>query len=201
MSSTGCARRGSSRSSSTSIISPTRWKPISRRVRRTSASTISDERALLLETGGGLVQALPMIADDPFLVVNSDNLWIDGPADSLRLLASHWDEDEMDALLLLVPHARAPATTAGVGDFHMDRGGRLRRRKHGPRRAVRLHRHPDRLEAVARRCAERGRFRPTSSGTARSRRAAASARSTRGCGSTSARRRRSRRPRPRSIHG
>lgn len=92
--------------------------------------TISDERALLLETGGGLVQAAPMIAEDTFLVVNSDNFWVDGPADSLRLLASHWREAEMDALLLLVPHARA-SNNAGVGDFHMDSIGRLRRRGAG----------------------------------------------------------------------
>ena len=92
--------------------------------------TISDERALLLETGGGLVQAAPMIAEDTFLVVNSDNFWIDGPADSLRLLASHWREEEMDALLLLIPHARA-SNNSGVGDFHMDAAGRLRRRGTG----------------------------------------------------------------------
>jgi len=88
---------------------------------------ISDERGLLLETGGGLVKAAPLIDCDPFLVVNSDNLWIDGPADTLRLLASHWDGDRMDALLLLVPHARAE-NHGGMGDFHMDRTGRLRRR-------------------------------------------------------------------------
>ena len=92
--------------------------------------TISDERNLLLETGGGLVQAAPLIDDDPFLVVNSDNYWIDGPADTLRLLASHWREGEMDALLLLVPHARA-ANNAGVGDFHMDALGHLQRRRAG----------------------------------------------------------------------
>ena len=91
---------------------------------------ISDERKLLLETGGGLVQAAGMIDDDPFLVVNSDNYWLDGPADTLRLLASHWRDDEMDALLLVVPHARA-ANNSGVGDFHMDSLGRLRRRGRG----------------------------------------------------------------------
>lgn len=89
--------------------------------------TVSDERSLLLETGGGMVKAQPLIDADPFLVVNSDNLWIDGPADTLRLLASHWDGDRMDALLLLVPHARAE-NHRGLGDFHMDRSGRLRRR-------------------------------------------------------------------------
>ena len=88
---------------------------------------ISDERSLLLETGGGMVHAEPLIDCDPFLVVNSDNLWVDGPADTLRLLASHWDDERMDALLLVVPHARAQ-NHRGPGDFHMDRTGRLRRR-------------------------------------------------------------------------
>jgi MurNAc alpha-1-phosphate uridylyltransferase len=89
---------------------------------------ISDERGLLLETGGGMVKAAPLIDCDPFLVVNSDNLWVDGPADTLKLLASHWDGSKMDALLLLVPHARAE-NHHGRGDFHMDRSGRLRRRE------------------------------------------------------------------------
>lgn len=88
---------------------------------------ISDERDRLLETGGGLVKAAPMIDCDPFLAVNSDNLWIDGPADTLKLLASHWDSRRMDALLLLVPHANA-YNHSGLGDFHMDRDGRIRRR-------------------------------------------------------------------------
>ena len=88
---------------------------------------ISDERTLLLETGGGLVKAAPLIDCDPFLSVNSDNLWVDGPADTLRLLASQWDGERMDALLLLVPLARAE-NHGGMGDFHMDRQGRLRRR-------------------------------------------------------------------------
>jgi MurNAc alpha-1-phosphate uridylyltransferase len=89
---------------------------------------ISDEREQLLETGGGLVKAEPHIDTDPFLSVNSDNLWIDGPADALKLLASQWDGDRMDALLLLVPQARAQ-NHRGQGDFHMDRQGRLKRRR------------------------------------------------------------------------
>ncbi|MBB3763695.1 nucleotidyltransferase family protein [Sphingomicrobium lutaoense] len=91
---------------------------------------VSDEREQLLETGGGLAKALPMIEGDPFLSCNSDNFWIDGPADTLRLLAAHWDDETMDALLLLVPHARA-FNHAGKGDFHMDRKGRLTRRERG----------------------------------------------------------------------
>ena len=89
---------------------------------------ISDERDLLMETGGGLVRAEPLIDSDPFLAVNSDNLWVDGPADTLKLLASQWDDKRMDALLLLVPLARAE-NHKGMGDFHMDRHGRVRRRE------------------------------------------------------------------------
>jgi MurNAc alpha-1-phosphate uridylyltransferase len=89
---------------------------------------ISDERDLLLETGGGLIKAEPLIDSDPFLALNSDNLWIDGPADTLKLLASQWDDAKMDALLLLVPQARA-LNHKGMGDFHMDRAGRIRRRE------------------------------------------------------------------------
>lgn len=88
---------------------------------------ISDERRLLMETGGGLVQAAPLIDSDPFFAINSDNYWVDGPSDTLRLLASQWNDEAMDALLLLVPHARAYNHT-GLGDFHMDRFGRLQRR-------------------------------------------------------------------------
>ena len=89
---------------------------------------VSDERKQLLETGGGLKRAMPLIDADPFLAVNSDNLWVDGPVDALRLLASHWDEARMDVLLLLVPQARAHCHL-GPGDFHMSAGGALRRRK------------------------------------------------------------------------
>ena len=88
---------------------------------------VSDERDLLLETGGGLKKALPLIDCDPFLAVNSDNFWVDGPADTIKLLASHWDDERMDALLLLVPQARA-GNHSGLGDFHMDASGRLTRR-------------------------------------------------------------------------
>jgi len=89
---------------------------------------VSDERRCLLETGGGLVQALPQIEADPFLVINSDNLWIDGPVDALKLLAANWDDGRMDALLLLVPLARANCHN-GRGDFHMNATGCLSRRK------------------------------------------------------------------------
>ncbi|MEM1131597.1 MAG: nucleotidyltransferase family protein [Pseudomonadota bacterium] len=92
---------------------------------------ISDERDLLLETGGGMVKALPLIERDPFFCINSDNIWLDGPRDVFAELSNFWDADRMDALLLVVPHKRA-SQHKGMGDFHMDGHGRLSWRK--PRR-------------------------------------------------------------------
>ena len=91
--------------------------------------TISDERGELLETGGGMLKALPNLPD-PFFSLNSDNIWLDGPRNAFADLSARWDADQMDALLLLVPHARAENFN-GAGDFHMDAVGRLRRRTSG----------------------------------------------------------------------
>ena len=85
---------------------------------------VSDERARLMETGGGIVQARELIGDAPFVVVNSDNLWIDGPSDAIRLLAAQWDDARMDALLLMVPLARAN-NHVGQGDFRLAPDGRI----------------------------------------------------------------------------
>jgi len=91
--------------------------------------TISDERAVLLETGGGMVKAQGLLPD-PFFCVNSDNVWLDGPKDAFRELSDAWDIARMDALLLLVAHTGA-RNFAGKGDFHMDGHGRLTRRRSG----------------------------------------------------------------------
>lgn len=92
---------------------------------------VSDERKQLMETGGGLVRARDLLGDAPFVCVNSDNLWIDGPIDAIRQLAAAWDDERMDALLLLVPLARAHCHP-GNGDFHIDAFGKIvGRRKPG----------------------------------------------------------------------
>ena len=90
---------------------------------------ISDERDQLLETGGGMVKAAGLLPD-PFFCINSDNLWLDGPRDVFAELSAAWDANRMDALLLLVPHARA-MNYRGEGDFHLDGWGRVTRRKPG----------------------------------------------------------------------
>lgn len=97
--------------------------------RNRPAITISDERPELLETGGGMIKALPYLPD-PFFCLNSDNIWLDGPRNAFRELSERWNPAEMDALLLVVPHARA-ANFDGKGDFHLDAMGRITRRKSG----------------------------------------------------------------------
>ena len=91
----------------------------------------SDERAELLETGGGMVKAqadgkLP----DPFFACNADSIWLDGPLNAFRDLSRHWDAERMDALLLVIRQASATGH-GGKGDFHMDPSGKLSRRKPG----------------------------------------------------------------------
>ncbi|KTE75094.1 nucleotidyltransferase family protein [Sphingopyxis sp. A083] len=98
--------------------------------KRSFTLAVSDERGELLETGGGMVKALPLLKGDPILIVNSDNIWTDGPQDSIRNLARHWDGDRMDGLLLVIRQASATGH-GGKGDFHMDPSGKLSRRKPG----------------------------------------------------------------------
>lgn len=99
------------------------------RERLNPAVSVSDEREMLLETGGGMIKAQPELPD-PFFCLNADNIWLDGPRDAFHDLSDRWNPETMDALLLLVPHARA-LNFRGKGDFHMDPLGRLSRRRAG----------------------------------------------------------------------
>lgn len=93
--------------------------------------TISDERDTLLETGGGMAKARDAgLLPDPFFCVNADSIWLDGPRNAFADLSAHWDAARMDALLLVVPHARA-RNFSGAGDFYMDGAGRLKRKQAG----------------------------------------------------------------------
>jgi MurNAc alpha-1-phosphate uridylyltransferase len=95
--------------------------------RRHPEILISDERAELLETGGGLKRARAMLGEAPIWVANSDYVWMEGRDDALRMVAETWDPARMDACLIVVPKAR----TAGFdtpGDFFRDETGRLTHR-------------------------------------------------------------------------
>lgn len=88
---------------------------------------ISDERKQLLETGGGTKKALELLGPDPFFVVNTDAMWLEGPASNMRRLARRWNPDQMDVLLLLASAASSIGHD-GDGDFNMTPDGHLSRR-------------------------------------------------------------------------
>jgi N-acetyl-alpha-D-muramate 1-phosphate uridylyltransferase len=91
---------------------------------------VSDERRDLLDTGGGIVKALPHLGRQPFFVLNSDSFWVDGKTPALQKLRLAWNASQMDCLLLLCPLA-ASVGYGGTGDFHMLGDGRLARKQPG----------------------------------------------------------------------
>ncbi|MBG0802980.1 nucleotidyltransferase family protein [Methylocystis sp. H4A] len=88
---------------------------------------ISDERPLLLDQGGGIKKALPLIGDDPFYVCNTDAFWIDAARSNILALAEAFDPEMMDAALLLAPTSGSVGVDWG-GDFDLDAEGRIIRR-------------------------------------------------------------------------
>jgi MurNAc alpha-1-phosphate uridylyltransferase len=88
---------------------------------------VSDERAALLGTGGGIVKALPKLGNEPFFLINADTFWLDGVKSNFSRLSEAYDTTTMDALLLLAPTAGSIGYE-GRGDYTMLPDGRLRRR-------------------------------------------------------------------------
>lgn len=89
--------------------------------------TISDERGVLLDTGGGVAKALPLIGDAPFLIHNSDSVWVEGVGSNIQRLIRTFDAARMDSLLLLALGADSIGYE-GHGDFVMAPDGALTRR-------------------------------------------------------------------------
>ena len=90
---------------------------------------ISDERAQPMETGGALIQAAPALGDGPVFCTNTDAILLDTPdgngeGEACADLAAAWDDEAMDALLLLCPLDRASGYD-GTGDFILDEQGRV----------------------------------------------------------------------------
>ena len=96
--------------------------------RQKPAIEISDERAALLDTGGGVKKALGRLGPGSFLIHNADSVWIEGVGSNLARLAGAWDEARMDCLMLLAP-ASASHGYQGRGDFALESDGRIRRRR------------------------------------------------------------------------
>jgi len=95
---------------------------------------LSDERAMLLDQGGGIKRVLPQLGDDPFFICNTDAFWRDGGASNLRALAEIWDAERMDIALLLA-RTKGSIGVDWQGDFELGPDGRLFQPQ-GPRRYV-----------------------------------------------------------------
>ncbi|MDJ0950781.1 MAG: nucleotidyltransferase family protein [Alphaproteobacteria bacterium] len=95
---------------------------------RTRPKIVLSHEDTLLETGGGVAKALSHFGEAPFVVANSDALWLDGYVPAIERLTRSWDDKRMDALLLMHPTVAAIGYD-GRGDYHMDPGGRMRRRR------------------------------------------------------------------------
>ncbi len=90
--------------------------------------TFSWEKEERLETGGGVKQALGGLGTEPFWVVNSDSLWLNGPTSMMDRMCHVWDDTRMDGLLLL--HSTVDAYGYdGTGDFNAEPDGKLSRRQ------------------------------------------------------------------------
>jgi MurNAc alpha-1-phosphate uridylyltransferase len=85
---------------------------------------ISDERAGLLDSGGGIAKALPLLGEDPIFVANIDNVWIEGAKPALQTLVETWDPERMDICILLAARARSIGFERPEG-FLRDAKGRL----------------------------------------------------------------------------
>jgi MurNAc alpha-1-phosphate uridylyltransferase len=92
--------------------------------RRDIEVLISDERAQLLDSGGGIAHALPLLGAGPIWLANIDSLWIDEGAPPLETLKARWDPARMDLLLLLVRRGHGIGFEGPQG-FFMDAAGRL----------------------------------------------------------------------------
>lgn len=94
------------------------------RQRSSPAISVSDETDRILETGGGVVKALPLLGPDPFLLLNADTFWVEWGRPNLAAMIALFDPARMDILLML---CRLNDTTGhgGGGDFAMDEAGRL----------------------------------------------------------------------------
>lgn len=93
---------------------------------RSAMEVVSLHEPTLLETGGGLVNALPLLGSAPLFTANLDTMWIDGTVPAIERLRRAYDPARMDVLLLVQPHARTVGY-AGRGDFALGQGGHLSR--------------------------------------------------------------------------
>jgi N-acetyl-alpha-D-muramate 1-phosphate uridylyltransferase len=100
------------------------------RTRKDLEIAFSDEREALLESGGGIIKALPLLGSEPFYLVNSDTFWLDDKRSNLVAMAEYFDAEKMDILLMLASADQATGHGAAT-DFVCGADGKLARYKAG----------------------------------------------------------------------
>ena len=100
--------------------------------RQHPAITISDETAALLDTGGGVVKALPLLGNNAFFVFNCDAITLDGATPMLSRMRAAWNPNALDVLMLVTPMETAHGFD-GAGDFFVESDGTMKRRGTAPR--------------------------------------------------------------------
>ena len=131
MCSTGSRSPASRRPSSTCITSPISSKThVKNRDGKRPSILVSDERDVLLDTGGGVTKALPLLGAGPFFIHNADTVWSEGPRPRSPRMLNAWDPEKMDCLLLLAP-TQDEHRLISKGTFPMAPDGRLNRKEKG----------------------------------------------------------------------
>lgn len=102
------------------------------RGRKDAEFLISDERAELLETGGGVKHARALLGDAPIFRCNSDYVWQKPGVPAMQALVEAWDPARMDSLVTVIPKARTVGFEESPGDFYQDEAGRLTHRGERP---------------------------------------------------------------------
>lgn len=101
------------------------------KTRRDIEIVTSDERAKLMETGGGVMQALPLLGTDPIVIANIDSVWAEPTGSAIARLAAGYDRTRMGARLMLAPMEQCLGFD-GAGDFHMRKDGSITHRGEDP---------------------------------------------------------------------
>lgn len=102
------------------------------RGRKDAEFLISDERAELLETGGGVKHARALLGEAPIFRCNSDYVWQKPGVPAMQALVEAWDPARMDSLVTVIPKARTVGFEESPGDFYQDAAGRLTHRGERP---------------------------------------------------------------------
>lgn len=87
---------------------------------RTDIEIVYSPEPELLDSGGGVKNALPLLGNAPFFCINTDLVITDGTTPVLLAMAALWNDATMDLLMLMKPREQAVGFEDSQGDYFMD---------------------------------------------------------------------------------